>query len=127
MRPPRAAAKDDDPPTAVRPIGKSKNGFEGFAADDEGVDSGHEFSIAVRLTAIAGKKSYAPSRRAMKPSRLTPTKTEVIMVGGFLVSMRRSYLSVVPADSSNAVGALANQGQKFRARFFFVAEASQHR
>src|SRR5579859_2210930 len=58
-----AAAEDHHAFISVRPFGKSQNGFEGFAADDEGVHAGEELVVAVRFAA-AGRKKVEVAVRA---------------------------------------------------------------
>ena len=41
---------------AIGPFGKSEDDLESFAANDEGVDAGHEFVVAVGFAAIGGQE-----------------------------------------------------------------------
>lgn len=52
----RAAAEDHHAFISVRPFGKRQNGFEGLAADDQGVDTGEELVVAMRFAAAGRKK-----------------------------------------------------------------------
>src|ERR1700739_4940817 len=51
----RLAAKHDDALLLVRPFGISEHDFERFAAEENRVEAGEEFGVAVRLSA-AGRK-----------------------------------------------------------------------
>ncbi len=52
----RLAAEDDDALVAVRPGSHREDGFESLAADDDGVDAGDEFVVAVGLASAFGEE-----------------------------------------------------------------------
>ena len=49
-------AQDDDAFVGLRPGLHRENRFEGVAADDDCVNAGDEFVIAVRFAAVGGEK-----------------------------------------------------------------------
>ena len=75
----RAATQDHYALVIVGPCPERQNGLEGVAAHHDGIHAGDEFVVAMGFAAIGRQKSKVPSRRAMKPSRLVPTKTDAVI------------------------------------------------
>ena len=55
------AAQNDDRFFAIGPSGKPQDGFEGSAADHQGIDAGEEFVVTVALAATGIDPSSAPA------------------------------------------------------------------
>ena len=75
-----ATAQDDDALVSIGPRSEAENCLEGVAAHHDRIDGGYEFVVAVSFATVRRQKSKSPFGRAMKPSRLVPTKTDAVMV-----------------------------------------------